>query len=215
MVGASGSRALSKQVLSSSAASKAIPSCESKAMQADFSVELAPDDEVLDLPWAAPEGGPRYYDLKRQPDLLIYIEEAQREKGLGEFLAAVNSPAGVLETAKCDSWSTMELNPEEEIFGATHKFASYVDLVFSNDDSRFSFPQHEDLAKRLTHLLKRVPEIPAAAEFLIRRCYYGKDAREGFYITFYLFGYGDDEERAHQQWTIGLKLAENALRQTG
>ncbi len=65
----------------------------------------------------------------------------------------------------------------------------------------------------MTQLLKRVPEIPASAEFLIRRCYYGDEA--GFYITFYLFGYGDDEERARQQWVIGLKLVENAIRQVG
>jgi len=63
--------------------------------------------------------------------------------------------------------------------------------------------------------LKRVPEIPAAAEFLIRRCYFhqGTETREGFYITFYLFGYADDQEHAQDQWTIGLKLVENAIRQ--
>jgi hypothetical protein len=182
-------------------------------MQSDFSVELGHDDETLSLPWAADEGSPRYYDLKRQPDLLLYVEEAQREKELGTFLAAVNCPASILETAKCDTWSTTELNPEEEIFGATHKFGCYIDLLFTNDDKRFSFPEHEDLAKRLTQLLKRVPEIPASAEFLIRRCYFGEKA--GFYITFYLFGYGDDEERARQQWVIGLKLVENAIRQVG
>jgi hypothetical protein len=181
-------------------------------MEADFAVELGADDETLDLPWAAPHGGPRYYDLKRQPDLLLYIEEAQREKELGAFLAEVNS--SILETAKCDSWSTTDLDPEEEIFGVTHKFASYVDLLFSSEDARFSFPQHEQLARRLTQLLKRVPEIPAAAEFLIRRCYYhAAEVRDGFYITFYFFGYGDDQERAHQQWAIGLKLVENAIRQ--
>ena len=37
---------------------------------------------------------------------------------LGDFLAAVNSPAGILETAKCDAWASTEINPEEEIFGA-------------------------------------------------------------------------------------------------
>ncbi len=180
-------------------------------MEADYAVELGADDETLALPWAAPGNGPRYYDLKRQPDLLLKIEEAQREKELGAFLVAVNSH-DKLETAKCDAWSTTELNPEEEILGATHKFGSYVDFLFTDDDARFSFPRHEDLARRLTQLLKRVPEIPAAAEFLIRRCYYGEKA--GFYITFYLFGYGDDEARARRQWTIGLKLAENAIRQT-
>jgi len=38
--------------------------------------------------------------------------------------------------------------------------------------------------------------------------------REGFYITFYLFGYDDDEAQARQRWAIALKLVENAIRQT-
>ena len=184
-------------------------------MQADFAVELGADDETLEMPWAAEEGGPRYYDLKRCPELLLNIEEAQRVQELGEFLCAVNASADILETAKCDAWSSTEINPEEEIFGAAHKFCSYVDLLFSDAGSRFSFPQHEQLAKQLTQLLRRAPEIPSAAEFLIRRCYYHEDEkiRDGFYITFYLFGYGDDEIQSRQRWSIGLKLVQNAIRQ--
>lgn len=183
-------------------------------MQADFAVELGADDETLEMPWAA-EGGPCYYDLKHHPELVLDLDEAQRAPELATFLCAVNSAAGVLETAKCDIWESTEMNPEEEIFGATHKFGSYVDLLFSDVNSRFSFPQHEQLAKRLTQLLQRVPEIPAAAEFLIRRCYYHAEAevRDGFYVTFYLFGYGDDELQSRQRWAIALKLVQNAIRQ--
>jgi hypothetical protein len=184
-------------------------------VQADFAVELGRDDETLEMPWAAEEGGPRYYNLKRQPELLLNIDEAQRAQELAEFLTVVNAAAGILETAKCDLWSSTEINPEEEIFGASQKFGSYVDLLFSNASSRFSFPQHEQLATRLTQLLQRAPEVPAAAELLIRRCYYhGEDKiREGFYITFYLFGYGDDEIQSRQRWAIALKLVQNAIRQ--
>jgi hypothetical protein len=184
-------------------------------VQADFAVELGADDETLEMPWAAEGGGPRYYDLKRCPELLLNLEEAQRVQELGEFLAAVNGRSGVLETAKCDVWSSTEINPEEEIFGAAHKFCSYVDLLFSDADSRFSFPQHEQLATRITRLLQRAPEISAAAEFLVRRCYYHEQEgiRDGFYITFYLFGYGKDEVRSRQRWAIGLKLVQSAIRQ--
>jgi hypothetical protein len=182
-------------------------------VQADFSVELGEDDETLELPWA--DGGLRYYDLKRQAELLLEIEEAQRELALGEFLVAINSAASIFETAKCDLWCSEEINPEEEIFGATSKFGSYIDLLFSREDSRFSFAEHEGLAKRLTKLLTGVQEIPAAAELIIRRYFYHRSEgiRDGFYITFYLFGYGDSELQARQRWRIALKLAENALRQ--
>jgi hypothetical protein len=90
-----------------------------------------------------------------------------------------------------------------------------VDLLLSDERGRLSFSEHEQWAKRLMDLLKKAPEIPAAAEFLIRRCYYhGADGmRDGFYVTFYLFGYGEDEPQARQRWAIGLKLAGNAIRQ--
>ncbi|HVO79885.1 MAG TPA: hypothetical protein VMT28_04095 [Terriglobales bacterium] len=181
-------------------------------VHADFAVELGADDETLEVPWAAPDHGPRYLDLKRQPELLLEIEEARRERELGEFLTSINSPSSLVESAKCDAWASREMNPEEEVFGAACKFGSYIDLVFS-DDRRFSFSDNEHLAKRLTQLLHRVPEIPAAAEFLVRRCFFPQGTRDGFYLTFYLFGYGDEEAAARRQWAIGLKLVENAIRQ--
>ncbi len=167
------------------------------------------------MPWAGGLDGPKYYDLKRYPELLREVEEAQRFRELGEFLAAVNSNASALETAKCDAWASTAINPEEEIFGAAYKFASYVDLLFCDERARSSFPEHERWAKRLADLLKKTPEIPAAAEFLIRRCYYhvADETCEGFYTTFYLFGYGEDETKARQCWVIGLNLVENAIRQ--
>lgn len=184
-------------------------------MEADFAVELGADDEVLDLPWASADSALRYYDLKRQPDLLLYVEEAQRVPALAEFLNAVNSSGSILETAKCDAWQTTEMKPEEEIFGAKSKFGSYIDLLFSDEPRRLSFSEHDQMARRLTQLLRRVPEIPAAAEFLVRRCHYHHEdeTRDGFYVTFYLFGYGDDEPQAQQRWAIALKLVESAIRQ--
>jgi hypothetical protein len=182
-------------------------------MQADYAIELGADDPTLDLPWASPDGGPRYFDLKRSPELIAQVEEAVKVPELAGFLLAVNAPTGSLESAKCDVWSSSEMDPEEEIFEATWKYGSYVDLVFSGEE-RFSFAEHEKLVKRLVALLKRVPEIPVLVEFMVRRAFFGKsDGREGFYITFYLFGYGKDAESARRQWAIALKLVENAIGQ--
>src|SRR5512146_3203639 len=185
-------------------------------MDADFSVELGAEDETLFLPWSSDDGRLRYYDLKRQPDLLLYVDEAARWQELGEFLAQVNSAASRLQSAKCDAWFTTELGQEEAVYGASGKFASYVDLVFAAEAPRFSFAQHEDWVKRLSKLLGRAPQISCAAEFVIRRCCYalaGKESRQGFCVTFYLFGYGDDEADARRRWGIGLKLVGNAILQ--
>jgi len=186
-------------------------------VQADFAVELGSEDETLELPWAAAGDGPCYEDLKRHPERLVSIEEANRAPELAEFLRMAHSPASILETAKCDVWSSTEMNPEEEIFGAGHKFGCYVDLLFTDGAARVSFDAHEQFVKKMTELLKRVPEIPASAEFLIRRCYCHlipeAETRDGFYITQYVFGYGADQAQARQQWGIALKLVENAIRQ--
>ena len=186
-------------------------------MQVDFAIELGRDDETLEMPWSADAPSLRYFDLKRHPENLACIEEASRVHELAEFLAAVNSPASILESAKCDVWSSREMTVEDEIFGAALKFGSYVDLLFTDEPSRFSLASHEQFVKRMTELLKRVPHIPASAEFLIRRCFYhstqSAETRDGFYITHYLFGYGDEESQARQQWAIGMKLVQNAIRQ--
>jgi len=116
-----------------------------------------------------------------------------------------------LLSAKCDAWFTTEIAPEDEIFGMGGKFGGYVDVVFVDEEERFSFADHEGLAKQVVALLKHAPHIPCSAEFLVRRCYFGD--RDGFYITAYCFGFGANEDAARGQWKIALKLLENALRQ--
>ena len=136
---------------------------------------------------------------------------------LREFLITINASSSPFETAKCDAWASSEINPEEEIFGQPCKFGSYVDLLFSDAAVRFSFEEHESFVNRVAELLQRVPEIPASAEFLLRRCFCheGVEFREGFYVTGYVFGYGSDEVQARRQWGIALKLVGNALVQLG
>jgi hypothetical protein len=184
-------------------------------MDADFSIELGRDDPVLDFPWTDPDGKIAYYDLKREPETLARVEEARQYPQLAEFLRAVNSTLSAMESAKCDAWATEDLSAEEEIFGASHKLASYVDLVFSRSDQRESFPDHDHFAKRLVELLRQTPETPSAAEVCVRRAFYAQEGktREGFYFTVYVSGYGDAEARARQNWEIALKLVAHAVLQ--
>jgi hypothetical protein len=182
-------------------------------MDADFSIELGREDPVLDFPWKDPEGKLAYVDLKRRPELMAQIEEAEQFPELGEFLRTLNSPRSMVETAKCDAWETSEMSAEEEVYDASHKFASYVDLVFSEIAACLSLSRHQQFVKKLVELLRRAPEIPAAAELCVRRCYVsqGSAMRDGFYLTLYVSGYGNDEARARQNWGVGLKLAGNAV----
>ncbi len=185
-------------------------------MNADFAVELGAEDEVLEFPWSAPEQGLRYYDLRDHPEFLAKVQEAQCVPKLAEFLTAVNSRSSLFETVKCDVWCSSEMNPEEEVFRAAVKCGSYIDLVFVDESRRLSLSKHQQVAQGLIDFLARSSEIPASAEFLIRRCYYHYENEpdgEGFYVTFYLFGYGSDEGDAKHQWAIGLELVQHAILQ--
>jgi hypothetical protein len=189
-------------------------------MQAEVSVELGAQDDCLEIPWSSPESEVRYYDLRRRPELLLNVAEAHNNRELGEFLASINSSHSILETAKCDTWLSDKMTEEEAIYGALWKFGSYVDLIFSDLERRTSLERHEELADSTSRLLRRVPEIPAAAELVVRHCYYHDPvapdpevSETGFCVTFYLYGYGDDEAEARQRWVIALKVVENALLQ--
>jgi len=184
-------------------------------VEADFSIELAPEDETLEFPWFDPEGRLHYYDLKRHPEYIDRLDELQNFPELRAFLARLNSSSSAMETAKCDAWFTAEMAVEDEIFSAACKCACYVDLLFS-DGRRFSFPEHQRFAEKMTELLKQMPEVPAAAELLLRRCYYrqSSDVAAGFYFTTYLFGYGEDAAQARQHWATGAILLADAIAQT-
>jgi hypothetical protein len=181
-------------------------------MDADFSIELGREDPVLDFPWSDPSGEFAYVDLKRRPELLAQVDEAATFPELAEFLRAMNSARSMVQTAKCDAWATTELSGEEDVYDASHKFASYVDVLFSEVDARLSLAAHQRFARKLVELLRRTPETPSTAEVCVRRCFFwDSSVREGFYCTLYATGYGDDEICAHRNWAIGLKLMENAI----
>ncbi|MGA7291769.1 MAG: hypothetical protein WBW53_07740 [Terriglobales bacterium] len=184
-------------------------------LDADFSIELGREDPVLDFPWTDPSGKLAYVDLKHYPELLASVEEAQTFSELRDLLRTLNSPRSTVETAKCDAWLTTDLSAEDDIFHASHKFASYIDVVLSDADARLSLPRHELFARKLVELLRRAPEIPSAVEICVRRCYFGKtnNVHDGFYFTLYVSGYGNDESSACQNWAVGLNLAGNAIMQ--
>lgn len=192
-------------------------------MDADFSIELGPEDPVLDFPWKDPSGKFAYFDLKRHPELMASIEEAAKFPELGESLALLNSAASIVETAKCDAWLTTELNEDEDIYHASHKFASYIDVVFSAIDLRLSsldqsLHVHEQFARKLVGSVRQAPESPSAAqvEICVRRCYFdvGFDhdgVHESCYFTLYVSGYGNDAVSSYRNWSHGLTTVGNAI----
>lgn len=209
-------------------------------MHVDSAVEFGRDDPALEMPWASEDGSLRYCDIRSNPALIDTLPEARQWLEMREFLIRANAADFPMQTAKSDVWSTTEISPEEEIFSASWKFASYTDLIFSDHAPRVSLPTHQALVTRLCVLLQRAPEMPASVEFVLRHCYYhvldgvarsndSQKSREqdqlhgiapeeteddsvgGFCVTLYVSGFGNTEQEARQRWSIALKLVQHAL----
>lgn len=181
-------------------------------MLAEWTIELGADDPQLQIPWALDDGSSRFLDLKRQPELLLEIPEACAYSELAAFLNWANSPESPFETAKCDAWTSREINSEDEVFGEPCKFGSYVDLLFIDQDRRSQFSENERFVQALAKLVRHAPEMASAAEFTVRRCVdHRTEIQQCFYITFYLQGYGEDERQARKRWAIALKMVQHAI----
>lgn len=141
-------------------------------MYVDWGIELGRDDAALALPWSSEDGACRYLDIRSDPSLIDQIAEANAYPELRAFLLRLNAPDSELQSAKCDAWLTQEINPEEQLFNATWKLGSYVDLLFVRCDFRDDLNRHESCARRFSSLLSRVPDCSASAEIIVRRCYY-------------------------------------------
>ncbi len=182
-------------------------------MQAAFYVELDDDDDRLEIPWADPNNSDnRFYDLKAEPARLDDIPEARDNLVLRRFLAALNAPDTLFATAKCDTWQTNELSPDERAAfpQAQFKYASYVDLAFSRDDFNVHREHFEQLARRLLPLLTPSPA-SGRIELCLRRCYFRSRDAWGFYLTIFLYGYGRDATEASREWAAGLAAMAAAL----
>jgi hypothetical protein len=185
-------------------------------MQAEYALEIGPDAPALEVPWRSEDGHLRYFNLRERPELLLEIREAASNPELGRFLSAVNAPRSHFQSAKCDVWITDQLTEEEAIFEAKWKFGSYVDLFFTDPAAQGELAAHQETVSRLAKLLHKAPEVSAAAEFVVRSCYYHRAddpeaSDNGYCITFYLDGYGDDDAEARRRWAVGLELVQHAL----
>ncbi|HEX8926036.1 MAG TPA: hypothetical protein VF786_09605, partial [Terriglobales bacterium] len=202
-------------------------------MEADWSVELAADDPVLEMPWASPDGMLQWHDLRRHPELIPELPECEAYPELMEPLCALSSRDSRMITAKCDAFPPEPAEPAEELYGSW-RMVSYIDLLFADPltasghadhgfaptASNFAFALHEQFAKGLCARVNDDSdgaELNATVELVIRRCVYTNshvsDSRDGFYFTLYVVGYGESAASAREKWSAALRASSKLLLQ--
>ena len=186
-------------------------------MHAEWSVDIGPDSPALEVPWRSEDGSLRFFDLKKQPELLLEVKETHEHFEMADFLAGVNNKTE-MATAKCDIWLSDEMDVEDEFFGEPLKRCCYIDCFFEREAERYDFGAYEKLADLIVTKFGRLPEMPASLEIVIRQCHFHlsdnpSESRTGYSFTFYVTGYGGDETHAHVHWAIALNLLRYAIHQ--
>ncbi len=197
-------------------------------MLAEWSVECAPDDPVLVVPWSDPSdptGNRRFIDLRENPYDLDHLPEAELYAPLLQALRALNAGRSPVFTAKCDAWSmdADELNALRaeldlgdftlDLREMAHGFASYVDLLVRERSVFASFHQNEEFASRLVRRAEPLDYACAMLDCVIRPAMVDLTGpQEGFAISLYIKALGVDPESAEANWAAALESVVGIIR---
>ena len=155
-----------------------------------------------------------FVDLRHNPEAVHLIEEAQRYSPLRRALVELNAPRSPVFTSKCDAFPLAkdEIDPFE--FDADADcglvITCYVDLVMRDPAVFASFSAHEAWLRQLVGRLRSGHRIRCTRVELVLRdaSVFGED---GFGVTLYVAGCGDDGAEATRAWEAGLDAVLQAI----
>ena len=181
-------------------------------MLAEWSAECSPEDPILVVPWKDPDGHSAFVDLRADPYDFDAIPEAEHYPPLMQALRALNAARSPVFTAKCDAWTLdpeelehLQLNLDIPAAEAPSGFASYIDLIWRDRSIFASFPQHEQMLRKLTRLAAPLDLPLAALDCTLRPAFIDLEGpREGYAITLYLKALGLDQPAAVKEWGEAL-----------
>jgi hypothetical protein len=176
-------------------------------MEADWSVEVGPQLDGMDVDWDG------CVDLRATPDAVGEIPEAARHGPLREALAALNGAESPLFTSKCDVWGLTEAEIDPDEFGAAAGgtragMACYIDVLAREPGLYASFARHEAWAQAVVDRLREYPIPQGRVDLVVRGAQAG--GQEGYGITLYAAGCGCHADAAQAAWAAVLRAAVTA-----
>ena len=159
-----------------------------------------------------PDGHSAFVDLRADPYDFDAIPEAEHYPPLMQALRALNAARSPVFTAKCDAWTLdpeelehLQLNLDIPAAEAPTGFASYIDLIWRDRSIFASFPQHEQMLRKLTRLAAPLDLPLAALDCTLRPAFIDLEGpREGYAISLYVKALGPDQHAAVKEWGEAL-----------
>jgi len=167
-------------------------------------VEVGPQLAVIDAGW------PGFIDLRASRDDVVQVSEAKCNEAVREALLALNAPESPLFTVKCDLWEleSSEVDPAEfdcTPADAQKGVACYVDVLARETAIFAVFARHEAWAQAVAVRLREFAFGCGRVDLVVRSAHAG--GREGFGITLYAAGCGEDSKAAYAAWGGVLRAA--------
>ena len=193
-------------------------------MLAEWSAECSAEDPVLVVPWKDPDGNAAFVDLRANPYDFETIPEAEHHPPLMQALRALNAARSPVFTAKCDAWPldgdeledlqlNLDVSPSDESGDLSFGFASYIDLVARERSLFTSFPQHEQVLRKLTRLAASLDCPTAALDCVLRPALIDLEGpQQGYAFSLYVKALGADPREALKEWGAGLEAVVALIR---
>jgi hypothetical protein len=181
-------------------------------MDADWSVEIGDGLPWIEAPW---EGWVDLRDRATAAEKMHALAEVVAYPELAEVLLEINTNHTMVLTSKCDVFpidigSTPSLMMDDT--GPDHDqdvhcgLGSYIDLVFSTDDSLCNFAWYESLVRRIsTELLAPIPMPRVSVEIVIRQS--SLFSVEGYGLSLYAMGFGRNPMAARSAWAHVMRFS--------
>ena len=181
-------------------------------MDAEWSVECGAEDPVLVVPWSDETGSLKFVDLRQDPYDLDQIREAELHAPMLQALRALNAGRSPVFTAKCDAWlgdpeevAELKFRLGSDTDEMDHAFLSYVDMIWRERSLFVSFHRHEQLLHGLVRNAEALVLPFAAFDFVLRPALVDLTGpQEGFAVSCYVKGLGDDAAGAYGVWSEAL-----------
>ena len=174
-----------------------------------FEVLLTVDHKPLGVPYLRPSEDSEsnsFIDLKSQPERIDEIPELRSWPELKKLVGEINNPSGTFKTLGC-----AEFVYEDE--GTKYRLLTYVDFCFAETTANGDHGNFYDLFHRFTEYVgKFKPPDDLVIKIELRRTAFYDENIAGWYMAYWVQGFGDTQEEARAIPNAGLKILEDFLR---
>jgi hypothetical protein len=181
-------------------------------MEADWEIEVGGESPVIDAHW------PGSVDLRRHPERVLQLPEAQAFPVLAQALEVLNAETSPVWTSKCDVWPIVDLagfDPDELDAPAgcdAHAIGGYLDLLLRDERKWDLIATAAADCKHLCSLLREVPLRCCRVDLVVRQAIFDSahlaDGSMSLAMTAYFTACGPTPAEAAA--TIQAALAEFA-----